>query len=466
MTFLRKAIEEIATLDKPERHQARTIFLLAGVSTALFAALCLAGIILNYSPIPHGDDWAGYIGFNLDVMQGKTSAWWAQDDAHRLFVPRLLVWLDFHLGAGFIFMITASMLMRLGILVTLIFYFREFFRGVELYALSALSCVLAFSWMQAPNFYHGWDGIISFSAILLAMLAFYWLQRSKEHSGWFIPALIAGFASIGTMANGLLVLPIMVVMSALIGLGIRRTLLIAAVAVASFVLYFWQFEYPQGSPPNLLFLAVSTLVFLGNPLHFVTYYWIGGLQQLAGFVFGDSTLLAASDYRSNSLLRVIRMVSVSTAAVAGMSLLATAAMITWRWLRRKRSDTRLAAPLAFIGFIGASAALTALGRTTYGLDYGLQARYTTATMVAWQLVAVLLLAGLDSRRVMKVAWILAVIIPIALLPIQLRSVLKPNVDRVAREESLKALRTGHSDNEVIDRQVKRLKEMGIKLAID
>lgn len=59
---------------------------------------------------------------------------------------------------------------------------------------------------------------------------------------------------------------------------------------------------------------------------------------------------------------------------------------------------------------------------------------------------------------------LVVAIPIALLPDQLKAVLKPDVqDQMAREVSLKALQTGQSDDPEVDQDVKRLKQKGIVL---
>jgi hypothetical protein len=48
--------------------------------------------------------------------------------------------------------------------------------------------------------------------------------------------LLSGLMSAGSMVNGLFVLPIMTVMCALIGLGARRTLILALVSAAAFAL--------------------------------------------------------------------------------------------------------------------------------------------------------------------------------------------------------------------------------------
>jgi hypothetical protein len=57
--------------------------------------------------VPLLDDFAGYIEFNLDILDGRISAWWTMWDANLPIFARALYWLDFRLfGARFIFLIT------------------------------------------------------------------------------------------------------------------------------------------------------------------------------------------------------------------------------------------------------------------------------------------------------------------------------------------------------------------------
>jgi hypothetical protein len=84
--------------------------------------------------------------------------------------------------------------------------------------------------------------------------------------------------------------------------------------------------------------------------------------------------------------------------------------------------------------------------------------------LAWQALLSLLLSRPETRTALHVLAALIVSIPIALLPNQLKAVLKPDAqDQMGRERSLKALQSGQSDDEEVDRPVKRLKQMGIVL---
>jgi hypothetical protein len=444
------------------------LVLIATAAAIAFVALCIAGIVARYSPVPLGDDWAGYVGFNLDIIQGKTSAWFANDGEHRIVVPRILLWLDFHVfGARFIFLIVANVIVSIGFLVTLIAYAREKIQGRALFVLAALSTVLVFSWMQAPSFYHGWTGVIAMLPILCPLLGFYWLHRARMDSLWFFPAALIGFVSIGTQGNGLCVLPIMTVMSALIGLGVRRTVILAVLSVASFILYFWHFNWGLASPEEMsadpITFTLFILTFLGGPFYYVIYYWLGGLLHLAGFVFGHGALLVTNNYLDYPASRIAGIV---VATMAGAVLVIATTALAWRWLRSERTDSWQAALLAFIGFIIASAVLAAIGRAKFGFDYAVQERYMTGPMLAWQALAILLLARLETRKVLRTLSFLVVLVPIALLPNQLKAVLKPDLqDQMARERSLNAIRTGQSDDEEVARQVKRLREMGIEIGV-
>lgn len=391
------SVHYAALLKEPSQRYAIKLSWVAFAAAFLFAVLVVAGIVARYSPVPIGDDWAGYVRFNLDVIDGKVSAWWALDDAHRLVLPRLLLWLDFHLfGARFIFVMVFNVLMRIGILIVFIACAREQIKNEILLVLSALFCVLTFSWTQSTGFYHAWVGLIAFSAILLPLLAFYWLHCTKRNSFWFLPAVLVGFASIGTMAYGLFVLPIMAVMSALIGLGTRRTIILAALSVASFIVYFSGFKYPPDAPPHPITFILFVLTYVGSPFYYVVYYWFAGLQHLAAFIFSHGSFFVTNNYLDYPASRVA---GIGAAVVAGGILTAAMATIGWRWFRSERTDTSKAALLAFVGFVFAGAALAATGRGMYGFDYAVQERYAVGPLLAWQALAVFVFSRLDRERV-------------------------------------------------------------------
>ncbi|HZP76556.1 MAG TPA: hypothetical protein VFB45_10470 [Pseudolabrys sp.] len=452
------------TRREPDHSRATKFVMLAGAVAILFTALCIAGVILRYSPLPLGeDDWNGYVAFNLDVLQRKVSAWWAPDEVHRLLLPRIILWLDFHIfGARLIFILVANFLMRLAILAILMMYARDLIKNGSRALLYTLFCILCFAWIQATALYHGWVGTPYFMALLFPLLAFYWLHCAKTNPSWFAPAALAGFASIATLANGLLVLPIMAVMAAITGFGAKRTFVLAALAVVAFVLYFWGFHYPEAEArPDAGSFILFTLTYLGNPFYYAVYYWLAGLQHAADVVLHHGSVLVSKNYLDYPGSRTSGL---AAAVISGGVFVTVTAIITWRWLWTERTDSGRAALLASIGFIIATAAMAALGRAAYGFDYAVQERYTTGSLLAWQMLALLLVTHANQQRARRILMVVVVLVPLALLPDQLKSVLKPDaLDTEARELARQALDTGHSEYPFMDRQVKRLKQMGIEL---
>src|SRR5262249_19001211 len=99
----------------------------------------------------------------------------------------------------------------------------------------------------------------------------------------------------------------------------------------------------------------------------------------------------------------------------------------------------------------------------YGIGYGVQERYTTPALLAWQSIMVLCLARLGISELVRTLRVLVVIIPVALLPAELRIFVKADPMAEVRLESLRALQTGKSGVPMIASVVSRLKARGIDL---
>jgi hypothetical protein len=458
-------------LDRPARPYLAGINKVSGTVAATFVVLCLIGIMRNYSPVPIGGDWYGYLEFNLDVLDGKLDAWWAIHGSHVPIIPRLLYWLDFHcFGARRIFMIFAAMLAQAASCAMLIVYAREQIDRHALFSVSALLITLAFAWTQFPNFLKGFVGDQYFLILLFSIIAFYCLHRAKERLLWFTGALLAGIAAAGTTAGGLFVLPVMAVMSIAIGLGLRRTALIVMVSAASFALYFsirkfypTDTDYPiagLNAARNPIQIALFVLTYLGSPLHFVVSYWFAGVQHLVSFLTGAKPLVVTESLEDYAASRTVGLVA---ATVAGGILVALAAWHACDWLIRDRKNTGRAALLALLGFLILNAGAAAIGRGISGFAYAAQERYTTPALLAWESMMLLCLARLDAAELARTLRVLVVVIPVALLPTELRVLIKADPMTGARLESLRALQTGKSDNALIAPLLPRLQAKGIDL---
>jgi hypothetical protein len=195
------------------------------------------------------DDWVGYFGFNFDVQAGDHSAWWVFWGEERPVIPRLIYWIDFRFfGAKFIFTIISALLMAALLCALLIAIVRERIEPPWSTAASCICVALTFADMHGPALWRSFTAPPWQASALFTLSSFYFLHRSGTGLGWFIAALASALAAILTFVNGLFVLPLMAMMSGLIGLGWRRTALIAALGVCAFPIYLHGYLAENSSP--------------------------------------------------------------------------------------------------------------------------------------------------------------------------------------------------------------------------
>ncbi|HZH84013.1 MAG TPA: hypothetical protein VFD87_12760 [Phototrophicaceae bacterium] len=196
---------------------ARPANVFAVMIAGLFIAFCLTGIIRRYSPIPFGDDWIGYYAFNLDIQRGDYAAWWQFWVEDRPLLPRLIYWIDFrYFGAAFVFVLVTNILLLSTLCAVICAIAQERIKRDQVIVASCTIVVLGFAWMQGATLYHGFVGTQWYSVMLLSIAAFYALHRSITRGPvWVLIALAAEIAAPLTLANGLFVLPLLALMSAL-----------------------------------------------------------------------------------------------------------------------------------------------------------------------------------------------------------------------------------------------------------
>ena len=445
------------------RHTALRLDVAAAIIAIAFIIFALIGIIRRYSPIPLLDDFPGYIEFNLDVLDGKVDAWWAMFDVNLPIVARVLYWLDFRFfGARFIFLIIANIAILLGVFAMIAIYAKRLVSREALPILLLLLLAMTFAWMQAPNLWHGFNGAAWFPKMLFALVGFYCLHLATKEARYFAIAASLGVLSVGTLANGLLVLPIMAALSAVVGLGARRVGLLAAlfaVCAGLYSLVYLAHPVEMAVPLTLspISIAAFTLVYLGAPFYYVVAYWFAGLQHVAGVISGTKSAVVTETLLEYS---AAHMAGVVAAGLAGAALTAASIVMAIRW--RCKRDTCQAALFSFLAFIAGTAAMTAIGRAGFGIDTAPQARYMTASLLGWQAFAILLFAQLDRQHVRIALITMFVVVSIGFLPNELRTLIKSSqLEEAQRELFLKALQTGESDNPDVARVAKRLKAEGL-----
>jgi hypothetical protein len=406
-------------------------------SFAAFAAgmiaLAILGAVRSYSPVPFWDMWDGYLGFFTQLSRGDWSAWWAQHNEHRILLTRLFFWVDLKwLGGTSVILIAAIFAFVALIAFTFWCWLREILgeqrRSSAALVIGLFVAAWLFLWSQSENLTWGFQ--VQFPlVILLPLAALFWLQRAavREGEGWtpFWIAAGLGFAAIGTMANGILVLPMMAVYSLLFDRIRLRAALLGALTAAELALYL--IGYHSASQGSLL------APILHDPKNWLLY--------VLGYLGGPFCYI----------MRGPGIVRAGVAALAGLLLVVALAIMLWRLVRRHPAEKTRIALAFFVLFIMASAAITASGRLSLGLSTAFASRYTTATLAAWAAVLVLWspeIVGLVHRRGLLLLSPL-VVLAVALVPLQLTARISHPDELYQRRVAALALELGARDGKQI-----------------
>lgn len=350
--------------------------------TVVMMVMAIVGAIRNYSPIPWWDMWGGTLQFYMDVQDKNYSAWWKQHNEHRIVLARLLFWVDYrYFGGRSVFLIAMNYLFAGGAAVVFWRYLRESSKDapitVEDRAVGLFVAASLFLWSQENNFTWGFQGQF-FLAQLLPLSALLLLAESTaspQRSGKYMLACTLGVLSIGTMANGLLALPLMAVLALVLRIGAARVGLIVALSASGFVLYFTDYHSPgeHGTVMNAVReypvgMLHYMLLYLGSPFHF---------------------LMGSGDFgRVGALL-------------AGAALISGSAWLSWHSIRAPQSNAFTIALLLFVFYICGSGLAAGAGRFVFGIDGAVSSRYTTPAVMAWSalFVALHMRLGKRARRV-------------------------------------------------------------------
>jgi hypothetical protein len=364
---------------------------------ATFLVMAAIGCWHAWSPVPIGDMWNGTLGFFVRAQGGDWWAWWDQHNEHRILLARIFFWMDmaWFQGKGW-FLLLVNYLLMVGIGLSFLGIWRER-TGGRLPLASAFLFAWVCSWIQYDNLTWGFQ-----SQFLLAqwlpLLAFYFMHRSSRASdagalmpnGWFWASAVCGVLSLGTMANGVIALPLLAVFALLLHRIWWQPVLLAVLAAAGVWIYFHGYTAPGGHGSltqalrdNPSGLIEYMLAYLGGPF----YYFLGK---------GEASLKLAQ------------------AAAIGM--IAWSLWMAIGSIRTPRQSSLRLAMLCFILYIGGTAVATAGGRLIFGIEQGLTSRYMTPALMVW--VAFLIATvpspfpALSSKT--RLAW--AVPIMLMLLP--------------------------------------------------
>lgn len=360
----------------PGQGRTRLAAAAAALLSSAFIALAITGSARMYTPVPFWDMWGATLGFYVSVTDGASWLWWAQHNEHRIVLSRLLFWLDYELFGGLsVFLLVMNYII---VALSVLLFWRisrdrladEPERRTLLFFTTCFLIAWLYQWMQHENLAWAFQSQF-FLAQLLPLSAFYWLHRAAANAnayGVFLGACLLGVASAGTMANGILALPLMAVYALITRMRLWQLLVLVLLSMATLALYFHDYQSPayHGSVTDALLrqpLQVShfVLLYLGTP-----FFNLLGRGDIGGVV-----------------------------AVASSVFMATIALLFLvRGAKNPQHHTLVLALVFGIIYLAGTALGTAAGRVSFGVLQAVSFRYTTPALMAWACVLLLLLPSL------------------------------------------------------------------------
>lgn len=373
----------------------RSLFLSA--IPVIFFVLLLIGAVRGYSPVPTYDMWEGALLGYFRLMEDG-NRWEFLDfwNEHRIVLSKILFWLDTRFfGTRFLLLFAANIVLLVALWAALCAIARKLVLDRDhWHILCAGLAALSFSWLQRENVESPFQSqfILAYLVPILAFFALATAAARPERTGWFIVAVALAAASLGTMANGLLVFPLLLMMQITVCITTGRWVwgrlsVVASVGLVLTVLWFRGFTPSQGVAAPFLDFLIFAATFVGFPFGYLT-------GSITGGIVGCVVFLAL-------LVLVLR----------------------YAWRARTHLDPYFIALLATLAYVGGTCLLTAYGRAAINPNAALIGRYATPSLVGWVCLFILLAAihqhRTNARRLFaRTSFVIALV----LLPTQ---VLRP-----------------------------------------
>ena len=280
----RSAVERVSSV-------CSFVLLLGGV---LIIALALYMVVVSYSPLPLWDGWmeVQIAAHGLNLL---SPGWlWERDNEHRLVIPKLFLAADLGLFQGRqIFLLASIFAVQLLHLFLLSWSMRVLggWRGALWRTGTGLAAFCLFYPSQYQNFTSGFQicfvlpqflGTVSFVGLLL-----YW-SRSQQHpekrwSRFLVISIAAAVAATYSLANGMLLWPLLLLAAGYLHLRRSAILAYAVSAALSIGLYFYRLNLSSRweQPANTVASRIPSPQVL---LNFVEKY-LAGRALLVGMLF-------------------------------------------------------------------------------------------------------------------------------------------------------------------------------------
>jgi len=388
---------------------------------AAFVLLVIYKMVAGFDGIPYWDMYDGALAFYARFTGGDWSSLWDVHNEHRIVLTKLLFLIDLNLLDGTTRFLWLVNLVLAGLIaLVLVAFLREVPQGRAFVWLPAFLVAVSFSELQKENLYWSFQSqfflayLLPLAALYLALLS---LTRPERSVGYFAASTGLGILSIGTMANGILALPVLTAFALLTRMSWRRVAVLAVLSAIGVAAYFHGLPDKADASPGLQILQEK-------PTRFVRY-----VLTYLGAPFGKTGKVPT--------------------VLAGLALVVLTVRAAWKHIPRGRASAVEIALLGFMGYILLTALVTAVGRANYGMPQAMSSRYTTPNIMNWCVLLMLYLPWLSATPGRSVKTTRALLVLMLLLFVVQLSALRPNNKATDRMGAALALELGIPDQDQV-----------------
>ena len=350
------------------------------IFSSLIVILCVLGVYAHYIPIPYWDMWDGTIKFFLNIGNSNIGSWWVQHNEHRILLARIIFYIDnaYFQGLGYFSIFSQFLLIVCAACIFMRVLNEISAINKEKLTLLFFPFILAllFLGVQKENLTWAFQSQF-FLAQLLPLCTFYFSYQSTQKSPkkYFFLTCFFGILSYGTMANGVLSLPLVTLYSLWTKQSKARVATLSFLTFLMLFFYFYDYKSNPGHASPLqslsqypLEMIAYTLSYLGSPF----YHLSAGTLSIS-LTLGLFFIFSTCRLCIHSLFSQKRQEKKS---------------FNLKWML-----------LFFISYIVSTALITASGRINFGTNQATVSRYTTPVLMAWS--ALFLLYVPTFSRVLK-----------------------------------------------------------------
>ena len=355
-------------------------------------------VVVCYTSLPWSDGWTPIFAAAHGEKLFSLRWLWQQHNEHRLAIPRIFLALDLRLfHANQKLLLSTIFIVQLLHVWLLSWSMRSLggWRGPVWRTGTGLAAFCLFSPTQWENLTWGFQTCFVLSGLFATLsfvaLLLYWRSTQAEsrsqHWELVVLSVLAALGGLLSLANGLLLLPLLFVAALVLRLSYAVTSTYLITAVVSTILYFHNYVRPAQNPDP----AAS----LSSPIKIVQYVAV---------YFGSVWGFGNSSAHHN----------VQVALAGGFTGLGLAAVFFLGLALARKTANAFALQLVLIlVFCVGSAFLTALGRVAYGNGQAFAPRYQTVALVFWWCLGCLLIGRSitgHSRTLLPAIQVLLVVV--------------------------------------------------------